>query len=236
MEKPLRGPALSKAIRDYVKQYIIEYELHGGDPLPSETQLAQDLGVGRSSVREAVKSLQSLGIVEVRHGNGLFVREYNLDPILETLSFSLRSGPLRLQELLRIRIWLETAVIREAVDKLTEADFAELDAIMGDWEKYIDAGKDHIDLDRRFHLLLYNAVENETLTKLFEVFWATFANLRIKTIEEGDPVITLRQHYGVLEAVKLRDSDLAAERLVDHFDYMIEHTRLAVASYQAKTQ
>ena len=95
MQKPLRGPALSKAVRDYVKQYILDHKLQGGDALPPETQLAHDLGVGRSSVREAVKALQSLGIVEVRHGDGLYVREYNMDPILETLSFGLRSGPAR---------------------------------------------------------------------------------------------------------------------------------------------
>ena len=74
MDKPLRGPALSKAIQEYVKQFILENDLKGGDPLPSETHLVKDLGVGRSSVREAVKSLQSLGIVEVRHGDGLYLR------------------------------------------------------------------------------------------------------------------------------------------------------------------
>ena len=62
MQKQLRGPALSKAVRDYVKQYILDRKLQGGDPLPPETQLAQDLGVGRSSVREAIKALQSLNL------------------------------------------------------------------------------------------------------------------------------------------------------------------------------
>jgi DNA-binding FadR family transcriptional regulator len=97
MQKSLRGPALSKAVRDYVKQYILENDLKGGDPLPPETHLVQELGVGRSSVREAIKSLQSLGIVEARHGDGLYVREYNMDPILETLSFSMRGDPVRFQ-------------------------------------------------------------------------------------------------------------------------------------------
>ena len=64
MEKPLRRPALSKEVRDYIKQYILENDLKGGDPLPPEHQLVEELGVGRSSVREAIKSLQSLGIVE----------------------------------------------------------------------------------------------------------------------------------------------------------------------------
>ena len=90
METSLRRPALNELIRDYVKQYILDQGLCAGDPLPSEIQLAQELGVGRSSVREAIKALQSLGIVEVRHGEGLYVRPYTFDPILETLSFGMR--------------------------------------------------------------------------------------------------------------------------------------------------
>ena len=83
MNTPLRGPALSEAIRDYIKDYIIENKLKAGDSLPPETQLVETLGVGRSSVREAVKALQSLGIVEIRRGNGLYVRETNFDAMLE---------------------------------------------------------------------------------------------------------------------------------------------------------
>ncbi len=71
MSLPLRGPALHEAVRDYIKQYILDRKLKPGDPLPPEGQLAQELGVGRSSVREAVKALQSLGIIEARQGNGL---------------------------------------------------------------------------------------------------------------------------------------------------------------------
>ncbi len=76
MDIPFRRPALNELIRDYVKQHILDHGLSAGDPLPSETQLAQELGVGRSSAREAIKALQSLGVVEVRHGEGLYVRAF----------------------------------------------------------------------------------------------------------------------------------------------------------------
>lgn len=236
MEKPLRGPALSKAVQDYVKQYILKNGLKGGDPLPPETQLVQDLGVGRSSVREAVKSLQSLGIVEVRRGNGLFVREYNMDPILETISFSMRSDPVRFQELLRVRIWLETAVIREAVQEISDEDIAELEKIMDTWQERIDSDLEHVDLDKQFHVVLYSSVNNRTLMKLFDVFWTAFDELRFKTIIEGSPTITIQQHLGVLEAIRSRDPELAAQRLIEHFDYVIVHAQRAVEAQEIQGQ
>ena len=232
MDKPLRRPALSKEVRDYIKQYILENDLKGGDPLPPENQLVEELGVGRSSVREAIKSLQSLGIVESRRGYGLFVREYNMDPILETLSFSMRSDPVRFQELLRIRIWLETGVIREAVQEISDESIAELEAIMNAWQERVGSEQDHIDLDKQFHIVLYDSVNNFTLLKLFEVFWTAFEQLRLKTITEGSPDITINQHLGVLEAVKLREPELAAERLIEHFDYVIVEAQRAVTEQE----
>ncbi len=111
----LRTPALSRAIQDQIKQYITERRLRPGDALPPETQLAADLGVSRGSVREAIKALESLGIVEVRHGNGIFVREFNFDSVLELLSYGLVFDRSKITEILQIRKWLEAAAIGEAV-------------------------------------------------------------------------------------------------------------------------
>lgn len=234
MEKPLRGPALSKAVRDYVKQYILDNELQGGDPLPPETQLAQDLGVGRSSVREAVKALQSLGIVEVRHGDGLYVREYNMDPILETLSFGLRSGPTRLDELLQIRLWVEKAALEEAVCQIDEAEIEDLDRLMQQWgETARQAQKPYgghfaADLDEEFHRKLYSVLNNHTLNKLFEVFWIAFDDLDLPLLEVFDPMDTYEDHRQILEAVKMRDPSRAGELLDEHFDDVRGRIKLAL--------
>ena len=76
MEKLNRQPILTRAIQEQIKRYVTQEALVPGDPLPSEIQLAVTLGVSRGSVREAIKALESLGIVEVRRGNGIFVREF----------------------------------------------------------------------------------------------------------------------------------------------------------------
>ncbi|MCP4404288.1 MAG: FadR family transcriptional regulator [bacterium] len=84
---------VSKLVQDYVRDYIISHNLNAGDQLPPEGDIAETLEVSRVSVRKAVKVLQALGIVEVRHGSGLFVRELNFDALLEVLSFGLVFDP-----------------------------------------------------------------------------------------------------------------------------------------------
>ena len=73
------SPLLYRSVQDRIKRYIVEHDLEGGDALPPETQLTRDLGVSRSSVREAVKALESLGILVTRPGKGLYVRPFSLD-------------------------------------------------------------------------------------------------------------------------------------------------------------
>lgn len=70
-----------------IKDYILQSHLHPGDPLPTESQLCTDLGMSRSSVREAVRTLVALDIVEVRHGHGMFVGQISMRPMVESLVF-----------------------------------------------------------------------------------------------------------------------------------------------------
>lgn len=220
MVLPLRGPALSETIRNYVKQYILDHGLNGGDPLPPETQLAQELGVGRSSVREAIKALQSLGIVEVRHGNGLYVREYNFDPVLETLSYGMRFDTKTLAELAQIRIWLEAAVVGQAVAQITPEAVKELETILAEWKARLATGKSVSDLDEHFHRTLYKALNNQTLIKLLEVFWIAFENLENNLIPVENLMVTLEHHQEILEAVKLGDAALTREYMSQHFNHL----------------
>lgn len=233
MMKPLRGPALNEVIRNYIKQYILEHGLNGGDPLPPETQLAQNLGVGRSSVREAIKALQSLGIVEVRQGNGLFVREYNFDPVLETFSYGMRFETSMLAELTQIRIWLEAAIVEEAVRQITPEKIADLEAIMQEWTNRVARQEAYFDLDEKFHRTLYESLNNQTLIKLLEVFWIAFENLEIKGTRSSAPAVTLKQHQAILDAIEAGDVAQTRQRLVQHFAPLQERIRQAIASDEA---
>ena len=232
MKQPLRGPALYKAIREYLKQYIIEQELKPGDALPPEGQLVEELGVGRSTVREAVKSLQSLGIVEVRQGDGLYVRELNFDPMLEAFQFGMQFDPHTVSELLQIRIFLEMAVIGDAVPKIDADEIEQLESILNQWEARIQSEKEYYDLDEDFHRVIYSVLGNNSLLKLFEVFWIAFLGLEVRAIRESDPVVELQSHQLILDAIKSGDSGQTRKELLGHF----AHVKARINEYILSTE
>ncbi|MGH7912499.1 MAG: FadR/GntR family transcriptional regulator, partial [Candidatus Dormibacteraceae bacterium] len=112
-------------LQEEVKQLILDRRLQPGDPLPTESELMVLLRVGRNSVRETLKSLQALDLVEIRHGYGTFVGSMSLQPLTDGLTFrihtDLRDGLRGLRELLEIREELEAALIRK-VTPLTGED------------------------------------------------------------------------------------------------------------------
>jgi DNA-binding FadR family transcriptional regulator len=222
MKQPLRGPALYTAVRDYIKEYILEHNLKPGDSLPPEGQLVEELGVGRSSVREAVKSLQSVGIVDVRQGNGLYVRELNFDPMLETFLFGMKFDPRTLSELLQIRIWLEVAVIGDAVAHIGDEEIARLEAVLVEWPLRVQAGEEYSDLDETFHQIIYGVLDNQSLMKLFSVFWVSFTSLEDEITHDTDPENVIAFHRSIVDAIKKRDTSLARRQLLQHFDHIKE--------------
>lgn len=231
MKASLRGPALYTSIRDYIKQYILEHNLKPGDALPPEGQLVEDLGVGRSSVREAVKSLQSMGIVDVRQGDGLYVRELNFDPMLETFLYGMQFDPHTLAELLQIRIWLEFSVIGDAVEHIGRDDITRLESLLKTWEQRVRAGEEYSDLDESFHQIVYGVLENDTLMKLFSVFWVTFTSLEAELTRDTDPETVLEFHRKLLEAIQAHDPSQARAQLLQHFD----HIKKRIDHYLAST-
>ncbi len=220
MKQSLRGPALYKAIRDYIKQYILEHRLKPGDSLPPEGQLVEDLGVGRSSVREAVKSLQSVGIVDVRQGDGLYVRELNFDPMLEAFIFGMQFDPNTLAELLQIRIWIEVSVIGDAVGHLSDEDITKLEGVLKQWERRVRDGEEYSDLDESFHQIIYGVLHNQTLMNLFSAFWTAFTNLDNKITQDADPENVLQFHRSILDAIRSRDSESTRQQLLQHFAHI----------------
>jgi DNA-binding FadR family transcriptional regulator len=180
----------------------------------------EDLGVGRSSVREAVKSLQSVGIVDVRQGDGLYVRELNFDPMLEAFIFGMQFDPNTLAELLQIRIWIEVSVIGDAVGHLTDADVTKLEAVLGQWEQRVRDGEEYSDLDESFHQIIYGVLHNQTLMNLFSAFWTAFTNLDNKITQDADPENVLQFHRSILDAIRARDSESTRQQLLQHFAHI----------------
>ncbi|MEI6876960.1 MAG: FCD domain-containing protein [Spirochaetota bacterium] len=221
MKHPLKRTALDVTVRDYVVQFILDNGLQAGDALPPETQLAEVLGVGRSSIREAVKYLQSLGIVEVRHGTGLFVRESNFDPLREIVGYVIRFSTRGLAELGEIRFLLERAAIEEVVSLIGPEDIRRLEDILESWKRADQKNEPCDNLDNEFHQVLYSPLKNNMLIMLLKEFWTAFEQLDDPALHEDKPAgEELADHRSILEAVKAGDPELSRQLLTKHFRHL----------------
>lgn len=234
MDKLERGPVLNRIIQDRIKQYITENRLGSGDLLPPEGQLAADLGVSRGSVREAVKALESLGIVEVRHGDGVRVRAFNFDSVFDLLSYGLVFDPVKAAEILQIRVWLEVAALADALTRISDAELDQMAALLDHWETKAAHDEDTSADDRAFHRLLYRPLGNGSLSGLIDIFWVIYHSLPIERIgADRQPLATLQAHRELFAAIRARDVVLATQRMRDHFRNLEARMARAIALSQA---
>lgn len=234
MDKLARGPVLNRVIQERIKRYITDNRLGAGDLLPPEGQLAADLGVSRGSVREAVKALESLGIVEVRHGDGIRVRAFNFDSVFDLLSYGLVFDPVKAAEILQIRVWLEVAALADAIKQLSDAELDQMAVLLNRWEEKAAASEDSSAEDRAFHRLLYRPLGNESLSGLIDIFWIIYHSLPVQSIGiDHQPLVTVKAHRELLAAIRARDVALATQRMREHFRNLEARMARAVQLSQA---
>lgn len=206
---------------DVIKELLIADRYAPGDRLPSEADLQEVLGASRSAVREAVRSLASLGIVEIRHGSGMYLAQETFARLGESFDFWQRlltpEGDEFIRHLSQVRRALELGAIGDSVDLLTDED---LDALAACVEQ-IAAGADHgtIDpaVDRKFHETLYSRTENWLLRDLISVLW----DCTEKVTDYEGPIVPPREaaehHAAIYEALRRRDRDAARIAMEAHF-------------------
>ncbi|MCB5283466.1 FCD domain-containing protein [Arthrobacter sp. AL08] len=213
----------SHALQTRIMDLILEQGLDVGDALPTESELSAVLGVGRNTVRESLKVLQALGVIEIRHGFGMFVAPNNFSALTDGLAFrgrlSLRHRGEEAMELIDVRQALESGLIGSAIDLMTEEHLDGLRTTMELMDAAAEAGEPLAELDAEFHRRLYAPLNNELLINLMDVFWKVYRQIHQALgsgpVDLGDQA---RVHWEIFQAVVDKDKPLASERLQRHFD------------------
>jgi DNA-binding FadR family transcriptional regulator len=218
--KPLaRAPLLHVSVQESLRGFIDENELGPGSALPPESFLAQQLGVSRNSMREAIKALESVGILETRRGIGVFVRAFSFAPLLDNLAYGLGGALREVEEVLEIRRVLEVGLIGKTIELIGEDDIAELKDVVEQMRLSAERNEGFAEADQRFHNLLFRCQENKMLTGLIDVFWLAFYKASdIINLTSKDPMATWQDHYDIYAAVAARDTAAARSRLDQHYD------------------
>ncbi len=222
-------PRLTRSVevQRAVKEMIVRRGLTAGDPLPTETVLMEDLGIGRNSVREALKALQAVGIVEIRHGFGMFVGRMSLNGLVDELAFHSR---IALQDernhfgyLIEIREILENGLAQRLIDLGAEVDLettlSPVRAVIEQMEEEALTGPVVPETDRLFHDLLYQPLENPLVGQLLGAFWEVYDQLRhdLDTPDET-PEDVARKHRDIYTAIVNGDRAGADTAMRFHFD------------------
>ena len=192
-------------IVDAIVDLIINKELQPGDKLPSENEWMEIFGVGRNSIREAIKMLSSLGIVEIRKGQGTFVAKRVSSNMFNPLLFAMvRDQPLSIH-LVELRIMIEKGVGELAIDKASEDEIDALDAIN---ERLItDCGNVPLkDIDLEFHSRLLKIAGNPLVEKIGDMVYRLFESAIEKSVAES-PDTAYQNHKKMLEALRSRDKE-----------------------------
>ena len=181
--RPIKRSVLSEEVEKKVKALIFSDNLKVGDKLPSEEELAKQLQVGRRSVREALRSLQTMGFIEIKHGKGAFVSRARLDGYLgslaESIHFELHEERTALLQLLEIRKLLEAGISSLSATRGTSPDFETMEKALRRQEKAIRT-KD-LELfnvaDMDFHSAVVKGSQNDILAAVYDAFY----NLMLET-------------------------------------------------------
>lgn len=220
---PIQLNRISKAnVVDTVIGQLLDLLLSGklkvGDRLPAETELATQVGVGRNSIREAMKVLQVLGILERRQGDGSYISpEFNVP--FESLLFSIVGKIGNPKDLVELRKVLELGVMELVVEKASEKDFELLDEKVAVLEKYsllepipLD---DAITADMAFHLALIEMTGNTALAELGKMIMRLFQSSMIAHITTPQGIRrAVQDHKAILAAIRARNREEAREMII----------------------
>lgn len=216
--RKLDNRLLGNQIEDELMKYILNEPIEIGEKIPNEFELAEMFGVGRSTVREAVKGLVSKGVLEVRRGSGTYVISINSvenDP----LGLSKQKDKFKLAlELFEVRLMLEPEIAANAAKNATEEDLLQLKALCDETEKTYLSGKNHIPKDIDFHTCIAMCSKNEVVEILIPVINTavmTFANITRRTLMNE----TIETHRAIVDAIMDRDPIGARCAMVTHLTY-----------------
>ncbi|WP_433463377.1 FadR/GntR family transcriptional regulator [Spirillospora sp. CA-128828] len=220
-----RRPSRALEVQEAVKEIIVRRGLAAGDPLPTETELMEELDTGRNSVREALKALQAVGIVDIRHGFGMFVGQMSLSGLVDELAFHSRISPQdepnHLAHLTEIREVLENGLASRLIDRHGGA----LEELLGPVREVVEqmeaealVGAVAPETDRRFHDLLYRPLGNPLVGRLLGAFWQVYYQLSddLGTPDES-PEYVARKHRDIYTAVIEQDRAAVEAAMSAHF-------------------
>ncbi|MDR1520316.1 MAG: FadR family transcriptional regulator [Planctomycetota bacterium] len=223
--KPVTRVSQTDVVVDQIKDFLLSDQIQIGDKLPTEKEFCETLRVGRSTVREAIRALQVMGYVKIYPGRGAFLETKNLDDATPSIVSWLESNKVQVEDIVEVRIGLETLAAKLASERATPEDFAALDRIRLAFEEaLVNAEYEKLsELDEQYHQALIDAAKNNLLTVLNKVVSVAFVEFRKNSFRIKEHAANaVIPHRDILNALRIRDADLAQVFVRRHLEKIRE--------------
>jgi GntR family transcriptional repressor for pyruvate dehydrogenase complex len=206
-------------VAEQIQKLIAQGQLKPGDRLPPERELATRFGVARSSIRDAVRTLEVMGILEPRQGAGTVVRDLSADSLVVPLATVLVRKRELVSELLDVRRMLEPGLAARAAKNATVEEVLQLEDILRRQAEKMGRGQPTIEEDSEFHYAIGRAARNSVVLKVLDVLMDLLRESRARSLQApGRPERSYAGHMRVLRAIKRRDPAAAEKAVRKHLE------------------
>lgn len=224
MFTPVKNQKVYEVVIEQIKEMIKTGKLKKGDKLPPERELVEELKVSRASIREALRALEILGLVEARHGDGNFIKKNFENSLLEPISLMFMLEESSPKDILELRMALETETAMLAAGKIDADALEEIKLIIDKFKSTTDE-KLNTEFDVEFHHKIAQASKNLLLVNILSatsVLIDTFIiNARYKIMkDENNKEKLVKQHESIYEALLNGDASKAAEEMKKHLEFI----------------
>ena len=220
---PIKKTRIAEEVADRIRVLMLDGTFTSGQPLPSERHLAERFGVSRGSIRDALRNLETIGLVETRHGQGTFPLELSVERLVAPLA-SVMSYRADLQdELLDVRRMFEPAVARVAALRASDEDLAELQRILEAQRQRLKAGQSAIVEDTAFHAILARSTRNRVVMSIMATLNDLLVDSRTNSLlQKGRPARSIDGHEAVVAALRRHDAEGASQAMYNHIDQIAD--------------
>ncbi len=217
MFKPIKKTRVYEEIVAKIKDMLEKGRLKSGDQLPGERELSEVFQVSRSSVREALRTLETQGFLESRQGDGTYIASKPVESLVSSLASVIFSEKDSQMELFEMRRLIEPQLAYLAAERATQEEIAMMEQALVLQEEAVARGETGTDVEKSFHYIMGKATKNKVLLRLTDSMRDLLAESRDKYLQvEGRPEKSISRHRQVLDAIKARDGELAAQVMLEH--------------------
>jgi GntR family transcriptional repressor for pyruvate dehydrogenase complex len=215
--KEVRREKIFEDIVRQIRRLIRTRRLKAGDKLPPERDLAQAFKVSRASVREAIRVLESSGLVATRVGDGTYVETTSLENLVKPLATVVAGGRESLMEIFAVRKMFEPHLAYLAAERATADEVLELKRILNHQKKARGNQGLVTEIDYSFHLFLAKMAKSQVFLKLYNTLAELINQTREEFLQEGDrPQKSVAGHEEIILAVEKGDPALARNAMSNH--------------------